>query len=62
MIHLHSWKKVYVRSLGLQVTIVRNGKQQEVSTADLVVGDVLLFGYGDILAVDGVLIQGDNIR
>ena len=51
-----------IESVHLQVTIVRDGKQREISTADLVVGDVLLFGYGDILAVDGVLIQGDNIR
>lgn len=41
---------------------MRSSVQKEISTADLVVGDVLMFGYGDILAVDGVLIQGDNIR
>ena len=48
--------------LVLKVTVLRNGRQKEISTTDLVVGDVLMFGYGDILAVDGVLVQGDNIR
>jgi hypothetical protein len=29
---------------------------------DLLVGDVLFVGYGDILAVDGILIEGNSIR
>lgn len=46
----------------MQVTVVRAGQRQEISTFDLLVGDILLFGYGDILPVDGVLIQGNLIR
>ena len=45
-----------------QVTVTRGGQQQEISGFDLLVGDVLQFGYGDILPVDGFLIQGNNVR
>ena len=48
--------------LWLQVTVIRNGTRQEISTFDLLVGDILLFGYGDILPVDGVLMSGSLIR
>lgn len=46
----------------LQVTVLRDGKQREMSVFDLLVGDVLFVGYGDILAVDGILIEGNSIR
>ena len=46
----------------VQVTVVRNGTRQEISTFDLLVGDILLFGYGDILPVDGVLMSGSLLR
>lgn len=46
----------------MQVTVVRRGQRQEISTFDLLVGDILLFGYGDILPVDGVLVEGNCIR
>ena len=44
------------------MTVIRAGQRQEISTFDLLVGDVLLFGYGDILPVDGVLLDGSLIR
>ena len=46
----------------VQVTVVRNSARQEISIFDLLVGDILLFGYGDILPVDGVLMSGSLIR
>ena len=42
--------------------MLRDGRQQEMSMFDLLVGDVLYVGYGDILVVDGILIDGNNIR
>ena len=47
---------------GLQVTVVRNGQTEEISTADLLVGDVMLMDTGDILPADGLLFQGNDIR
>ena len=44
------------------MTVIRDGKKQEISNFDLLVGDILLFGYGDILPVDGVLISGNQLR
>ena len=46
----------------MQVTVLRDGRQQEMSVFDLLVGDILYVGYGDILAVDGILIDGNSIR
>ena len=45
-----------------QVTVLREGKEKEISSTDLVVGDVLLFESGDVLAADGLTFTGDNIR
>ncbi len=45
-----------------QVTVLRDGRTQEIDTGQLVVGDVMLFATGDILAADGILFQGDEIR
>jgi hypothetical protein len=45
-----------------QVTVLRDGRTQEIDTGQLVVGDVMLFATGDILAADGMLFQGDEIR
>lgn len=46
----------------VQVTVVRKGSRQQVCSSDLVVGDVLEFGYGDILSVDGLLIEANDVR
>jgi hypothetical protein len=45
-----------------QVTVLRDGRTQEIDTGQLVVGDVMLFATGNILAADGILFQGDEIR
>ena len=46
----------------MQVTVVRNGQTEEISTAELLVGDVMLMDTGDILPADGLLFQGNGVR
>ena len=45
-----------------QVTVLRDGEVKDISIFDLLVGDVMLFETGDILAADAVIITGNNIR
>ncbi len=49
-------------NLPSQVRVVRNGQEVGISTYDLLVGDVLLVATGDILAADGLLFQGNELR
>ena len=46
----------------VQVTVMRSGETGEISTADLLVGDVMLLSTGDILPADGLLFEGNDIR
>ncbi|CAD8177614.1 unnamed protein product [Paramecium octaurelia] len=43
------------------VQVVRGGIV-EISIKDIVVGDVLQFGIGDMFAVDGLMIQGSSVK
>ena len=49
-------------STASQVRVVRGGQEVGISTYDLLVGDVLLVATGDILAADGLLFQGNELR
>lgn len=44
------------------VKVIRSGKSQEISVYDLLVGDVVHLEPGDLIPVDGVLIEGFNLR
>ncbi|KAK3381554.1 hypothetical protein B0H63DRAFT_524263 [Podospora didyma] len=44
------------------VKAVRSGKTIELSVFDILVGDVLLLEPGDLIPVDGVLIEGYNVK
>lgn len=44
------------------VTVVRSGKKREISVFDVLVGDVMYLEPGDMIPVDGILIEGYNIR
>lgn len=44
------------------VKAVRSGKTVEISVFDILVGDVLHLEPGDMIPVDGVLIQGFNVK
>lgn len=44
------------------VKVVRSGKSMELSVYDLLVGDVVHLEPGDLIPVDGILIEGFNLR
>lgn len=44
------------------IKVIRSGKTQEVSVFDILVGDVVLVEAGDMLPVDGILIEGHNVK
>lgn len=44
-----------------KVNVLRNSKVQDISHFDLVVGDILLIETGEILPVDGIVIQSNGI-
>ncbi|EXJ58916.1 Ca2+-transporting ATPase [Cladophialophora yegresii CBS 114405] len=44
------------------VKVVRSGKSQEISVYDVLVGDVMHLEPGDLIPVDGVFIDGHNVR
>lgn len=44
------------------VKVIRSGKTIEISIFDILVGDVLHLEPGDMVPVDGVLIQGFNVK
>ena len=43
-------------SLHMHVQVIRDGEPSEISSDDLVVGDLLIIDAGDILVADGVLV------
>ncbi len=65
---LNDWQKerqfakLNRRKTDRQVKVVRSGKLQEMSIFDVLVGDVLHLETGDMIPVDGVLIEGHNIK
>ena len=44
------------------VKVIRSGRSQEMSVYDLLVGDVMHLEPGDLIPVDGVLVDGDGVR
>ncbi|KAK6380637.1 plasma membrane calcium [Exophiala oligosperma] len=44
------------------VKVVRSGKSQEISVYDVLVGDVMHLEPGDLIPVDGVFIEGHNVK
>ncbi len=43
-----------------QATVIRDGKEVQVNTADVVVGDLIRIRPGDKLPVDGVVVEGET--
>ncbi len=44
------------------IKVIRSGKSQEISVYDMLVGDVAHLEPGDIIPVDGIFIDGHNVR
>ena len=44
-----------------QVNVIRSGQIDNVSVYDLLVGDIVQIETGEILSVDGLLINGSNV-
>lgn len=44
------------------VKVIRSGKTQEISVYDILVGDVMLLEPGDLIPVDGILIEGHGVK
>jgi Ca2+-transporting ATPase len=45
-----------------KVNVIRSGKSQEISVFDILVGDVVLLEPGDMVPVDGIFIEGHNLK
>lgn len=46
----------------IQVTVMRNGKVQQVSRKDIVVGDIVLLNTGDEVPADGLLLSTNSLQ
>jgi Ca2+-transporting ATPase len=44
------------------VNVIRSGKTQELSVFDVLVGDVMHLEPGDMIPVDGIFIEGHNVK
>lgn len=44
------------------IKVVRSGKSQEISVYDILVGDVVHLEPGDLIPVDGIFIDGHNVK
>lgn len=42
--------------------VIRNGQQLQIVIKDLVVGDIAQIKYGDLLPVDGILVQSNDLK
>ena len=51
-----------VQAEGTTYKIIRNGKPEEHISDDLLVGDIIMINYGEIMAADILLIEGNGIR
>jgi Mg2+-importing ATPase len=47
--------------LAVRATVIRDGKQQEVPIHDVVVGDVVILGAGDIVPADARLLEANHL-
>ena len=44
------------------VKVIRSGKSQEISVYDILVGDIVHLEPGDLIPVDGIFVDGHNLR
>ncbi|GJN86153.1 hypothetical protein PLIIFM63780_009730 [Purpureocillium lilacinum] len=58
----HKFEKLNERNQQREVTVVRSGRAQKIWIHDVLVGDVMHIEAGDVVAVDGVLIQASGLH
>ena len=51
-----------VQAEGTKYKVIRNGQPEDLIGDDLVVGDLIMINYGDIMAADVLLIDGNGIK
>jgi len=44
------------------VKVIRSGKSQQISVYDILVGDIMHLEPGDLIPVDGIFIEGHNVK
>ncbi|RID62930.1 hypothetical protein BRARA_E01969 [Brassica rapa] len=49
-------------SSNIKIDVVRNGRRQEVSIFDIVVGDIVCLNIGDQVPADGVFVEGHSLH
>ncbi|EHK19288.1 cation transporting ATPase [Trichoderma virens Gv29-8] len=57
----HRFEKLNERQQQRDVTVLRSGRIQQISIYDVMVGDVLHIEAGEVVAADGLLIQGSSL-
>ncbi|KAL0933980.1 p-type calcium ATPase [Colletotrichum truncatum] len=58
----HRFAKLNERKEQRDVKVIRSGKTQNISVYEVMVGDIMHIETGDVVAVDGVLVQGSGIQ
>ncbi|VDO93065.1 unnamed protein product, partial [Soboliphyme baturini] len=43
-------------------SVIRNGEQVQIPVGDIVVGDICMVKYGDLLPADGIIIQSNDLK
>lgn len=56
------FKKLNERKDQRNVTVIRSGRYQTISVYDVLVGDILHIEAGDVVAVDGILVQSSSLQ
>lgn len=56
------FRKLNQKNDDRNVKVTRNGKPQEISIYDIVVGDVVHMAPGDMIPVDGIFIEGHGVK
>ncbi|KAF8931760.1 PMCA-type calcium-translocating P-type ATPase [Dissophora ornata] len=55
------FRKLNAKKDDRQVKLLRDGREQEINVKEVQVGDIMLMEPGDLLAVDGIILQSHNI-
>ena len=55
-------RKLNAKKESRDVKVISDGKEQLLSVHEILVGDLLQLEPGDIIAVDGVLVNGHNLK